>query len=224
MARNHWQIAHEIAEITRGLLMRAGNKRQMIGAEHHDLRLDTWLSEVEKRDRGWQSSPTVLVILYLLLSTVWSTGVKAQVGVECNKLRLEQAENAYTFGIFGQTFDLLRPCLPDGYPEKAQRVAVCRLMALSYIATDSLDRAVEWVRLLLRADSRYKTNEQVDPLVFTDMVNRMKPRWYTWLWRGNEWYKWVGRGLVTGAAVSITLILKGNPEPDLPDPPDFPIN
>jgi len=141
----------------------------------------------------------------------------------CDASRLEQAVSTYDFGRFNQTFTLLKPCVPDGFGGKEQRVSAYRLMALSYVATDSLDQARDWVRQLLRVDSRYDPNPQVDPPVFTTMVSDAKPRWYTWLWRGNEWYKWAGRGVLAAGAASLPFLLQGDtPEPDLPGPPDFP--
>ena len=117
---------------------------------------------------------------------------------------------------------LLKPCLPEGFAEKRQRISAYRLMALTYVATDSLEQARTWVRQLLKADSRFAPDPQVDPLLFTDLVRDLKPKWYTLLWKGNAWYKWVGRGVVVGGLVSLPLLLRDNTPPDLPGHPGLP--
>jgi len=183
-----------------------------------------WKEEGKGQGDTAQQIPKLLVFLFLLLLMMCSSDVWAQGELVCGAQRLEQATTAYMFGNVGHTLNLLRPCLPDGFQDKTLRASGCRLMALSYIAVDSVDVAGEWVDLMLDIDSRFRTDEQVDPLAFIDMVEQMRPRWYTWLWRGNEWYKWAGRGLVVGGVASIPLLLKNTPEPDLPDPPIFPNN
>ena len=159
-------------------------------------------------------------ILIVLLLAVTATDAAGQ--TVCNPLRVREATDAYDIGHFTITFMLLRPCLPDGFADKSQRVDAYRLMALSYLATDSLEQARASIRFLLRYDSRFRPNAQEEPPLFVDMVTGMKPRWYTWPWRGNEWYKWAGRGLIVGAAISLPILLQKEVLPDLPDPPALP--
>ena len=160
------------------------------------------------------------VLLGLLLLVLTAPHAAAQ--TLCDGTRLEQAVNTYDFGRFGQTFALLKPCVPEGFAEKRQRISAYRLMALAYVATDSLEQARTWVRKLLKADSRFAPDPQVDPLLFTDLVRDLKPKWYTFLWKGNAWYKWVGRGVVVGGLVSLPLLLRDNTPPDLPGHPGLP--
>ena len=160
------------------------------------------------------------VFLTLILFLVSASGVAAQVA--CTPSRLNQAADTYTVGHFVQTFDLLRPCLPDAFQEKDQRISAYRLMALTYIATDSLEHARVWVRHLLKVNSRFRPDPEVDPAKFSRMVAEVRPRWYTWLWQGNEWYKWAGRGALAVGVASVPLLLRGSTEPDLPNPPVFP--
>ncbi len=140
----------------------------------------------------------------------------------CDDSRLEEAAGTYDLGLFAQTLGLLKPCLPEGFPGKPQRTSAYELMALSYIATDSLEHARRWVKLLLSVDARYDPDPGVAPPLLVDYVRDLRPPWYTWLWKGNAWYHWAGRGAVIGSVVSIPFLLRGNSAPELPGPPAFP--
>ncbi len=76
--------------------------------------------------------------LALLLLLVSASGVAAQ--AVCDDTTLNTATGTYDFGLFAQTFALIQPCLPDGFPAKNQRVRAYRLMALSYSARDFQSR------------------------------------------------------------------------------------
>ncbi len=140
----------------------------------------------------------------------------------CNNLRVRQATDAYDIGHFSTTFRLLRPCLPDGFADSTQRVEAYRLMALSYLATDSLEQAQASIRFLLRYDGKFRPDAQQVPPLFVNMVDGMKPKWYTWPWKGNEWYKWAGRGLIVGSAIALPILFKKEVLPVLPEPPAAP--
>ncbi len=157
--------------------------------------------------------------LALLLAAMPATGAAQS---RCNASRLDEAAGAYDLGLFVQTLDLLKPCLPDGFPGKPQRTSAYELMALSYIATDSLEHARRWVKQLLDVDARYKPDPQVAPPLLVDYVRDLKPRWYTWFWKGDAWYHWVGRGVLVGGVASLPLLLRGSPDPELPGVPGFP--
>jgi hypothetical protein len=141
---------------------------------------------------------------------------------ECNVVRLEEAHSRFDLGLIDETFELLSPCVPNGFGAKELRVDAYRLMALSYIAIDSLDQSRTWVKRIVDANSRYRSDPDVDPPVFTDFVQSYKPNWYNWLWKGKQWYHWAGRGLIVGAAVGVPLLIKSNQPQPLPGPPAFP--
>ncbi len=141
----------------------------------------------------------------------------------CTDDTVAAASSAFQFGRFPTTIGLLRQCLPYSPEPKPDRIAAYRLIALSYIATDSLVLARESVRAILRLDSGFRSDPNTDPPLFSEFVSEMRPRWYSWLYRGNEWYKWVGRGLIVGGVASISVALtRDSREPDLPAPPAFP--
>ena len=84
---------------------------------------------------------------------------------------------------------------------------------------DGIDEAREWVRRILNVEPGYQPDLDVENLAYAKIVQDLKPRWYTWPWRGNEWHKWIGRAaLATGVVVAIGLAKKDE-EPDLPGPP-----
>lgn len=141
----------------------------------------------------------------------------------CSDAQLQEATSAYSIGRFGTAFQTLRPCMPDGFSEKHSRVNAWRLLALSYLAVDSVAQARTSVRSLLRVDSRYRPDASVEPVSYVELVHDLKPRWYTWPWKGNEWYKWAGRGLLVSSAIVLPIVLKKEPLPPLPGAPSTPI-
>jgi len=140
----------------------------------------------------------------------------------CNALMLQNANRAYEFGRFQDAVDLLDPCLPDGFDSKTEKTDALRLVALAHLALDSEPQARDITRQILRLDSRYRANPAQDPLLFVDMVNDLRPKWYTWMYKGNGWKSWTGRTLLVGAMVSVPLMLQSDPVPDLPLPPALP--
>ncbi len=163
--------------------------------------------------------PHVATVFVLLSSSPRAAAAQ----IACTDDTIAEASNSFHFGRFPTTINLLRQCLPDRPEPKSSRVAAYRLMALSYIATDSLDLARASVGAILRLDAGFESDRSADPPLFSQFVDDMRPRWYSWLYRGNEWYKWVGRGVIVGAAASIPFVLSADSrEPDLAGPPAFP--
>jgi hypothetical protein len=140
----------------------------------------------------------------------------------CNEIRTAQAQSRYDLGLFDEVFGLLEPCLPDGFEDRGVRMEAYRLMALSRLALDEPEEARMWVDRLVGEDPNYPIDPEVDPPLFAEMIQKEKPAWYSWLWRGKAWYHWAGRAAIVGAGVSIPLLLRKQTEPDLPLPPDFP--
>ncbi len=163
--------------------------------------------------------PSAIVLLTAMTMLTTPT-VHGQ--VECDVVRLEEAHSRFDLGLIDETFELLDPCTPDGFGAKELRVDAYRLMALSYIAIDSLDQSRIWVKRIVDTNSRYRSDPDVDPPVFTDFVQSYKPNWYNWVWKGKQWYHWAGRGLIVGAAVGIPVLIKSNAPQPLPGPPSFP--
>lgn len=163
------------------------------------------------------------VALSLLLGP-WN-GLMAQedaVAVSCDVGVLNAATGRYDVGLFDDTIGRLKPCLPNGFQEKDERIGAYRLLALSYIVTDSLDQARSSVKQLVRADRKYQPDRDNDPPLFADMVQDAKPAWYTWFYQGSSVPQWIGRAAIVGTAVSLPLILKTETILPLPEPPALP--
>ncbi len=164
-------------------------------------------------------------ILSIILLCVGITGIPsgtANAQTMCSALILQNATRAYEFGRFHSTFELLNPCLATGFSARTDRTDAYRLVALSYLATDSLAQARTTLRQLLRYNSRFRSNPATDPVLFTQMVDDLKPTWYSWLWKGNSWKSWTGRTVVVATIVAIPILLQNDPVPNLPLPPAFP--
>jgi hypothetical protein len=158
----------------------------------------------------------------VIFAITWLTPGETRAQDVCDVIRLENAHARYDLGHFTETSALLEPCVPDGFEEKAFRLDAYRLMALSHIATDSLEEARLWVERIVDADAGYRSDANVDPPVFTEYVQSFQPNWYNWLWKGRQWYHWMGRGVIVGAAVAIPVLVKKNQQQPLPGPPGFP--
>ncbi len=140
----------------------------------------------------------------------------------CDASVLANAGSQYNVGLVDETIGRLKQCVPSGFSDKAERVEAYRLLALSYIVTDSLDQARSSVRQLVRADRKYQPNLENDPPLFADMVQDAKPAWYTWFYQGSSVPQWIGRAAIVGTAASLPFLLKGETVQPLPEPPGFP--
>jgi hypothetical protein len=177
--------------------------------------------DASKLNSGW----FVVGVTLALFRVVSTPQLMAQdsLDLNCNDSSvLDRAGAYYDVGMFDRVLGTLQPCLPHGLDEKEQKIGVYRLMALSYIATDSLDQARESVRALLKTDSGYKADALVDPPLFVDLIEAEQPPWYTFMWEGSSAGRWVGRAVVIGTAVAVPLLLRDTNEPPLPGPPDLP--
>lgn len=143
--------------------------------------------------------------------------------VPCDSERARRAEQAYEQAEFASVKQLLKACVPAGFGVPADRQEALRLLALTYIAEDSVESARMYVRLLMRENSGFRAREESDPPRLVTLVNDERPPWIAWLWQGGSWQRWLGRAAVVGAAVALPLLLIPDPPPaPLPGPPGLP--
>ena len=167
------------------------------------------------------NSTSLVLAAFLVMAGVATVSAQDQERT-CDASILDAATTQYEVGLFDDSASELKPCLPEGFEQKEQRVSAYRLLALNYIVTDSLDQAQESIRQLLKTDSGYEPDLDTDPPLFADMVYDMKPEWYTFMWKGNSPSRWMGRVAVVGTAVAIPFLLQDNSAEPLPGPPDLP--
>ncbi len=98
-----------------------------------------------------------------------STPLKAQ---QCSDVTLSDARKLYENGKFIDAIKLLDPCINKGFNEK-QKVEAYRLLAMTFIAIDSLDQAAIETGFLLQLNPTYEAN-LFDPPAFISMVNSIK--------------------------------------------------
>ena len=172
-----------------------------------------------------KSRPNRKILVLAFVSFLAARAAVAQDGpiaVACNASSLNAASSAYDVGMFDHAIVRLKPCLPNGFEQKDDRIGAYRLLALSYIVTDSLDQARSSIRQLVRADRKYEPDLENDPPLFADMVQDAKPAWYTWFYQGGSAPQWIGRAAIVGAAVSLPFLLKSETVEPLPEPPALP--
>ena len=109
-----------------------------------------------------------LIIIYII---VWLVPANTQ-AQDSGSLRqvYTQAESAYQIGRLDQALDLLQTNF-NGFRGNLRQSA-CRLMALCYLAQDSVKLSEHYATLLL-AENPYYTSMQ-DPVRFEDMISRLK--------------------------------------------------
>ena len=162
---------------------------------------------------------------FLLLAVLASGPPVARAQDACDSDRARLAASAYGRAEFGTVKSLLSGCVPGGFSQSADRQEALRLMALTYLAEDSVESARVFVRFLLREDSGFQAREESDPPRLVNLVNDERPPWIAWLWQGGSWQRWLGRTAVVGAAVALPLLLIPDPPPaPLPGPPALPAN
>lgn len=111
----------------------------------------------------------ILSLFFLLASTALSNVLYAQ---RCDEITLGEARNLYEHGLFLKVFDLLSPCLEEGFTGQ-QRVEAHRLMAFSYLAIDSLNAANEETMQILQINPAYQPT-LFDPPAFAEMVRQIR--------------------------------------------------
>jgi len=106
-----------------------------------------------------------LMVAVLLLG--WHHRVLAADAHDC-ALALVEANKSYESGNFDQVLEVLKPCLNASLSAK-EKVAIYRLMAMTYLATDYVQDARGYVTRLLAIKPNYETTLQ-DPPQFVRLV------------------------------------------------------
>ena len=111
-----------------------------------------------------------LVASFLVVASLWPHQTQAQGG--CDRNTLKEAEKNYDIGRFEEVINGLTPCLEKGFSRK-EKVEGYRLLSMTYLALDNLDKAAESTEKLLDYDPLFDPSIQ-DPQRFTEMVKDIK--------------------------------------------------
>lgn len=109
--------------------------------------------------------------MVVLLLLGWHHRVLAADAHDC-ALALVEANKSYESGNFDQVLEVLKPCLNAPLSAK-EKVAIYRLMAMTYLATDYVQDARGYVTRLLAIKPNYETTLQ-DPPLFVRLVADIK--------------------------------------------------
>ncbi|MEI6574610.1 MAG: TonB-dependent receptor [Bacteroidota bacterium] len=112
----------------------------------------------------------LLTIFILCLNLAFVSMTKAQ--TKCSDESLVEARKNYEIGRFREVVSALGSCIKDGFNEK-QKVQGYRLLAMSYLATDSLEKATEATNFLIQINPDYE-GTVFDPPRFTRLVTELK--------------------------------------------------
>jgi outer membrane receptor for ferrienterochelin and colicin len=91
---------------------------------------------------------------------------------ECSDVSLNEARKSYEIGKFAEVIGSLTPCVESGFSEK-QKIEAYRLLAMTWLAIDSTERAGIATGFLLQINPTYEAN-LFDPPSFIRLVNSMK--------------------------------------------------
>ncbi|MCX6280525.1 MAG: TonB-dependent receptor [Bacteroidetes bacterium] len=108
----------------------------------------------------------------LLLFTSLIIGFMPVRAQDCSDLTLDMAVKNYKNGKFQDVIGQLQNCLRKGFNEK-QKIEAHKLLAMTYIAVDSIENATAEVRYLLQINPNYEVN-LFDPPSFNNLVNEIK--------------------------------------------------
>ena len=119
-----------------------------------------------------QQLPLVFLSLFGVFAMqviLFPAPTKAQ---QCSDVTLNDARKFYENGKFSDVITMLRPCIQKGFNEK-QKVEAYRLLAMTYLATDSSDKAAVQTGFLLQINPVYEAN-LFDPPAFIKLVGSLK--------------------------------------------------
>lgn len=118
---------------------------------------------------------TVLLIVAIILlpGTGESASFQNRASNGCAE-KLSQAQEKYTLGLFREASELISPCAEESEASTPEKVAAYRLLALIYIAEDSLDAAGQAVRTLLRLEPQFQPDPIDDPPPFAKLVEDLR--------------------------------------------------
>ena len=113
--------------------------------------------------------PLVFILLISFMAVVGMLFPAFVMAQQCSDVTLGDAKKLYENGKFNEVIRMLNPCLDKGFNEK-QKVEAFRLLAMTYIAIDSNDRAAVETGFLLQISPTYEAN-LFDPPAFIRLVN-----------------------------------------------------
>lgn len=91
---------------------------------------------------------------------------------KCSDETLLEARKNYENGRFREVINSLKPCISKGFNEK-QKIQAYRLLAMTHLATDSLDKATEETSFMLQLNPDYE-GTVFDPPRFSKLVLELK--------------------------------------------------
>ena len=111
----------------------------------------------------------VIIALFFLLGTSSSIAVD-----NCGQVSLNEAKKKYETGNFDEVFKIINYCLEEGFNDE-EKVQAYRILALTYIAVDSLDNAYSCATNLLAINPDFDP-DLFDSPAFVEMVNKIKDK------------------------------------------------
>ncbi len=106
----------------------------------------------------------ILIALVLLDFPSWSQ--------DCDDNILNEAQKNYDIGLFDGIKDMLQPCIDNGFSPK-QMIQAYRLISISYLAVDSVDKAIFYANKLIKIKPDFDA-ELFGPPRFEQIISDIK--------------------------------------------------
>lgn len=110
----------------------------------------------------------------LLLAVVLSAGCYVARGQSTCPQTLRLAQSIYEQGRLHELPQLLEHCLQDGGFNDEEKVSAYKLLTLTYIYLEEPVKADEMMLALLRTDTEFKVNDDVDPAEFVALYKTFR--------------------------------------------------
>ncbi len=92
----------------------------------------------------------------------------------CGEYKISEAQKKYNSGNFSEVFQLLNPCLKDGFTT-TEKINAYKILSMTYLAIDSTGRATESVRQMLQMNPAYEPDLDLSVSArFISIVNDLK--------------------------------------------------
>jgi len=119
---------------------------------------------------GYNYISIPVLLLFLFLFTLLPCSVYAQ--GNCDEVTLNEAKKKYDIGDFNGALELLNPCINNGF-SGGELAQAYKLLAMTYLAIDSVNSADATIGLLLRLAPNYEP-DIFDPVKFIQKIKAIK--------------------------------------------------
>ena len=110
---------------------------------------------------------------YILLITFFGCQFSSQAQINCGTATINSSRQNYNIGLFKETIDQLNYCLSNNGFNAKEKERAYKLLAMSYLALDSIDKADFAINQILFSNNQFEPDD-IDPERFKLELNYIK--------------------------------------------------